>query len=91
MCGGFKMAEWVYHCHCGYYQDAVKECTCPRSVIKCYQKRISSPMLDRIHIHVELLRVDYDKLVMSALGNHRLIYRCRGGGTVNPSLTNVIL
>jgi len=27
-----------------------------------YQKRISGPMLDRIDIHVEVPRVDYEKL-----------------------------
>jgi magnesium chelatase family protein len=27
-----------------------------------YQKRISGPLLDRIGIHIEVLRVDYEKL-----------------------------
>jgi len=27
-----------------------------------YQKKISGPLLDRIDIHVEALRVDYEKL-----------------------------
>jgi magnesium chelatase family protein len=33
-----------------------------------YQKRISGPMLDRIDIHVEVPRVDYEKLSIDRLG-----------------------
>jgi magnesium chelatase family protein len=33
-----------------------------------YQKRISGPLLDRIDIHVELLRVDYQKPSNKRLG-----------------------
>jgi magnesium chelatase family protein len=53
---------------CGYYQDAVKECTCSNQVITRYQKRISGPMLDRIDIHIEVPRVEYDKLSEDRLG-----------------------
>jgi magnesium chelatase family protein len=40
----------------------VKECTCSAMAIARYQKRISGPLLDRIDIHVEVPRVDYEKL-----------------------------
>ncbi|HYL42319.1 MAG TPA: ATP-binding protein, partial [Ktedonobacteraceae bacterium] len=40
----------------------VKECTCSATAIARYQKRISGPLLDRIDIHVEVPRVDYEKL-----------------------------
>jgi len=49
-------------CPCGYYGDPVRECTCSMQTISRYQKRISGPLLDRIDIHVEVPRVDYDKL-----------------------------
>jgi magnesium chelatase family protein len=32
------------------------------STVGRYQKRLSGPLLDRIDIHVEMPRVDYDKL-----------------------------
>ncbi len=32
------------------------------SMIKSYQKRISGPLLDRIDIHVEVLRIPFEKL-----------------------------
>jgi len=53
---------------CGYYGDLVKECTCSMSMITRYRKRISEPLLDRIDIHVEVPRVDYDKLTDERLG-----------------------
>ena len=59
---------YPYPCPCGYFQDAVKECTCSNSAITRYQKRISGPMLDRIDIHIEVPRVDYEKLSDDRLG-----------------------
>ena len=55
-------------CPCGYYRDPVKECTCSLSNVLRYQKRISGPLLDRIDIHVEVPRVDYEKLSGNRLG-----------------------
>ncbi|HEV2579792.1 MAG TPA: YifB family Mg chelatase-like AAA ATPase [Ktedonobacteraceae bacterium] len=49
-------------CPCGRYGDPVKECTCSETAIVRYHKRISSPLLDHIDIHVEVPRVDYEKL-----------------------------
>jgi magnesium chelatase family protein len=50
-------------CPCGYYGDSVRPCTCTPAMITRYQSRISGPLLDRIDIHVEVPRVDYDKLL----------------------------
>jgi magnesium chelatase family protein len=49
-------------CPCGYYGDQQKACTCAPAVVTKYQKRISGPLLDRIDIHIEVPRVDYEKL-----------------------------
>ncbi len=49
-------------CPCGYYQDALRPCTCSPSEVTRYGKRISGPLLDRIDIHVRVPRVEYDKL-----------------------------
>ncbi|MCC6498861.1 MAG: ATP-binding protein, partial [Anaerolineales bacterium] len=53
---------------CGYYGDPQKPCTCAQGVVTKYQKRISGPMLDRIDIHIEVPRVDYEKLSGDRLG-----------------------
>ncbi len=55
-------------CPCGYHGDPTHECTCSRGMIEGYEKRVSGPMLDRIDIHVEVPRVEYDKLAGSTLG-----------------------
>ena len=47
-------------CPCGYLRDPVKECTCSQMMITRYRKRISGPLMDRIDIHVEMPRVEYD-------------------------------
>lgn len=38
------------------------EMACAHALVTKYQKRISGPLLDRIDIHIEVLRVDYEKL-----------------------------
>jgi magnesium chelatase family protein len=49
-------------CPCGYFGDSSKECACTPAQIMKYQKKISGPLLDRIDLHVEVNRIDYDKL-----------------------------
>ena len=53
---------------CGYFGDSQKPCTCAPAVVTKYQKRISGPILDRIDIHIEVPRVDYEKLSGNKLG-----------------------
>jgi magnesium chelatase family protein len=55
-------------CPCGYHNDPVKECTCSSAMVSRYQKRISGPLLDRIDIHIEVPRVEYEKLSDDRLG-----------------------
>ncbi len=56
------MSYCVHPCPCGYWGDSQKACTCAPAVVTKYQKRISGPLLDRIDIHIEVPRVDYEKL-----------------------------
>jgi magnesium chelatase family protein len=64
-------------CPCGYFGDSVKECTCSSSTILRYQKKISGPLLDRIDIHVEVPRVDYEKLSDHRQGETSAAIRAR--------------
>jgi magnesium chelatase family protein len=64
----FQLVGAMNPCPCGYYGDPVKACTCSNSTITRYQKRISGPLLDRIDIHVEVPRVEYEKLSDDRLG-----------------------
>ncbi|MCC7117457.1 MAG: YifB family Mg chelatase-like AAA ATPase [Anaerolineales bacterium] len=64
----FQLIAAMNPCPCGYYGDSQKPCTCAPAVVTKYQKRISGPMLDRIDIHIEVPRVDYEKLSGNQLG-----------------------
>jgi magnesium chelatase family protein len=49
-------------CPCGYATDPDRKCVCsPMQIVK-YQKKISGPLLDRIDLHIEVPRVEFDKL-----------------------------
>lgn len=64
----FQLIAAMNPCPCGYYGDPVKPCTCSTGIVTKYQKRISGPLLDRIDIHVEVPRVEYEKLSDRRLG-----------------------
>jgi magnesium chelatase family protein len=50
---------------------------CSLSMVSRYQKRISGPLLDRIDIHIEVPRVEYDKLTDDRLGEKSEDIRAR--------------
>jgi len=58
----FQLIAAMNPCPCGYFGDHQKACTCAQGAILNYQKRISGPLLDRIDIHINVPRVEYDKL-----------------------------
>ncbi len=62
------MGNCEYPCPCGYFGDPTKECTDSLAQAMRYQNRISGPLPDRIDIHVEVPRVDYEKLSSDRLG-----------------------
>ena len=72
-----NVSNCVYPCPCGYYGDSVKPCTCAPAMVTKYQKRISGPLLDRIDIHIEVPRVDYEKLSGDRVGEPSEAIRTR--------------
>ena len=72
-----KVSDCGYPCPCGWYRDPLKPCTCAPSAVTKYQKRLSGPLLDRIDIHVEVPRVDYEKLSSDRLGEPSSVIRQR--------------
>jgi magnesium chelatase family protein len=64
----FQLIGAMNPCPCGYYGDPVKPCTCSNQIVTRYQKRISGPLLDRIDIHIEVPRVEFEKLSSQRLG-----------------------
>jgi magnesium chelatase family protein len=73
----FTLMAAMNPCPCGYWGDSEKECTCSMTMVSRYQKRISGPLLDRIDIHVEVPRVDYEKLSSDRLGEPSAAVRKR--------------
>ncbi|MDH3942759.1 MAG: ATP-binding protein, partial [Anaerolineae bacterium] len=63
----FQLVGAMNPCPCGYYGDAVKACTCSFNTITRYQKRLSGPLLDRIDIHIDVPRVEYEKLKQESM------------------------
>jgi len=64
-------------CPCGWFNDPQKACGCAPAVVTKYQKRISGPLLDRIDIHIEVPRVDYEKLSGNKLSETSDVIRQR--------------
>jgi magnesium chelatase family protein len=64
----FQLIGAMNPCPCGFYGDPLRPCTCSPGIVTKYQKRISGPLLDRIDIHIEVPRVEYDKLSDQRLG-----------------------
>ena len=58
----FMLVASMNPCPCGYYGDPYHECNCSQSAIDKYLNKLSSPLLDRIDIHIEVLPVDYTDL-----------------------------
>ena len=64
----YRRDNKLHACPCGYYGDPLKACTCSSGTVTKYQKRISGPLLDRIDIHIQVPRVEYEKLSDSRFG-----------------------
>lgn len=54
-------------CPCGFLNDSHKECSCNPGQISRYRKKLSGPILDRIDIHIEVPKVEYEKLASNTL------------------------
>ncbi|MBI3165253.1 MAG: ATP-binding protein [Chloroflexi bacterium] len=64
-------------CPCGWLNDPQKACGHAPAVVTKYQKRIYGPLLDRIDIHIEVPRVDYENLSSDRVGESSTSIRKR--------------
>ncbi len=64
----FMLVAAMNPCPCVFFGDLERDCTCTPNSVTRYQKRISGPLLDRIDIHVEVPRVDFEKLSSDRVG-----------------------
>jgi len=64
-------------CPCGYASDPEKKCTCSPMQIERYKKKISGPLLDRIDLHIEVPRINFEKLTGEKLAESSADIRAR--------------
>lgn len=64
-------------CPCGYLGDKHRQCTCKKRDVDNYRRRISGPLLDRIDMQINLVRVEFDELEKKAPGEPSLEIRKR--------------
>lgn len=55
-------------CPCGYLGDPDHPCTCTDGEIRSYGRKISGPLLDRIDLHVSVMRPKYSELTATIKG-----------------------
>jgi len=58
----FMLAAAMNPCQCGWYGDALHQCTCTPPLIQRYLARVSGPLLDRIDLHIQVPAVKYQEL-----------------------------
>ncbi|MCY4526403.1 MAG: YifB family Mg chelatase-like AAA ATPase [Anaerolineaceae bacterium] len=73
----FQLLAAMNPCPCGHFGDMARNCSCSRTQVQRYQNRISGPMLDRIDMHVDVPRVEYDKLMAMEPGESSKTIRAR--------------
>ena len=64
----FQLVAAMNPCPCGYLGDKKHQCTCSYLNISRYRSKISGPILDRIDIHVEVPRLEYNELTSEKPG-----------------------
>jgi magnesium chelatase family protein len=52
----FQFIAAMNPCPCGYLGDKQADCRCSRERVTTYRNKVSGPLLDRIDLHVEILR-----------------------------------
>src|SRR4051812_31992943 len=75
----FMLVGAMNPCPCGYAGDPTRGCTCQQGAVDRYQKRLSGPLLDRIDLHVEVPRVEYEKLASHGTAESSAAPGCANG------------
>ncbi len=58
----FMLIAAMNPCPCGFFGDEERPCTCTPHQVHKYQAKISGPLLDRIDLQVEVMRVRYQEM-----------------------------
>jgi len=58
----FQLIAAMNPCPCGYWGDGIKDCTCTPFARAHYRRKLSGPLMDRIDIHIQVPRVEYQQI-----------------------------
>ncbi len=58
----FQLVAAMNPCPCGWAGDSSGRCRCPMETIRRYRGRISGPLLDRIDLHLQVMRLPPSEL-----------------------------
>lgn len=58
----FQFVAAMNPCPCGYLGDARGICHCTSEQVRRYRQRLSGPLIDRLDLHVEVLRLPHEML-----------------------------
>ena len=64
-------------CPCGFASDPQNSCVCAPATLAKYTKKISGPILDRIDLHIEVPRLNFEKLSGQETGEKSATIRDR--------------
>ncbi len=64
-------------CPCGFLLDKEHRCTCKPRDIENYRRKVSGPLLDRMDMQINLLRVEFNELKNRAPGESSAVIRQR--------------
>ena len=68
----FQLVAASNPCPCGFLGDSEKACCCTEHNRRQYRNRLSGPMADRIDLHVNVKRLEPEKLLTSSPGRTSL-------------------
>ena len=73
----FSLIASMNPCPCGQRGERNADCRCDDAAVARYRGRISGPLLDRIDLHVDVVRVPFDELSGSRQGEGSAAIRAR--------------
>ncbi len=73
----FTLVASMNPCPCGFRGTRASECRCDDALVARYIAKLSGPLLDRIDLHIDVARVDFDEMLARAPGEASAAIRTR--------------
>jgi magnesium chelatase family protein len=64
-------------CPCGYYGDIQNRCHCQPGTITQYQRKLSGPLMDRIDLLVDVMRIDHESMISARSAENTATVKAR--------------